>query len=178
MSYPTVSELYSRLYQYEGESLINGHKPIDVAWAESNDPEWMMAIAHRLLPRAESKPFLLIALDCMQAVEHLNPDPGVAECNAVTRKWLNREASNDELLAAQAKVWNATNTGNIALNHIAFDAWNIAWEAQRPNWAARYTAIYKGSEEAMDAGISVDCPAIIRKHIPFELIAKHLPANG
>jgi hypothetical protein len=115
--------------------------------------------AVRCLPSRER---VSLGLAFAAPVEHLHP--AAAKCNAVTRRWLAGDATDDELAAASwAAAWTAAAWASAG----AAEAAGAAAEAAA-SWAARAAA----DAAAWAVGIPYDAEEILRQWCAENDIAK------
>ena len=92
-------------------------------------PEWLAWVAVQVLTDKELHEFSLF---CAESVRHLMTNPCSTNALDVKRRWLDGQATDEELDIARSDAWSAE--GSVAWS----TAWSAAWSAARP--AARPAA--------------------------------------
>ena len=94
------------------------------------------------------KEIRLFAVWCARQVEHLNTDPRVKQCNDVSERFTNGEATQEELAAAEAAAgaaaaaWAAGAAAEAAAWAAGAAAEAAAWAAGAAAWAAAEAAAW------------------------------------
>ena len=147
-----------------GLAWIKG-KSMEKFWNTSDRGDWMIWLICNSENNVTDKQLRLIAVECARQVQHLMTDQRSITALDVAERYVNGEATDEELAAAGAAArdaagdaaWAAARAAaRAAASDAARDAaWAAAWDAA---WDAAWAAA--GAKQA----------EIVRKHVPMLMI--------
>lgn len=164
--------------------LHNSRFEPESAWNQCPEADWLLWLARKL--KIEKKQIVFALYECVRAISHLIPEDEERpqELLKPVERWLaGEEVSEEEREATSNAAYNI-------LDYFGFDVLEKD-SAVFACEASCYVAAYAGplgfgvdADAAVDAvnasqresenNLSIDFPGIIRKHIPWSMIEKHL----
>ena len=169
-----LSALLARLHACSEARDWSAGKTLEQAWAECPRGDWMLWLAGHL--DIDRKVLVRAACACARLALPFVPADETRPLKAIeaAEAWTRGEATIEDVRAARvARVARAAALAAAAACAAAEAAWACA--AAEAAWAVAYAAVCAAAEAARGAALAsklAECADIVRKHVPYELIAE------